>query len=134
MTDNLVARLFRQLISYFFVGGIAALTEWLCYYALENVAGSSYIIATILSFLIATAVNYALGRRMTFKASKATGSKAREISSIYFVSAVGLLLNVILMLIMVQMIHFPGLTSKIISTGIVFFWNFLSRKLWIYKV
>ncbi len=134
MTDTLAARLFRQFVSYFFVGGIAALTEWICYYFFDSVAGISYIISTILSFLIATAVNYALGKRTTFRDSKAELSKAKELASIYAVSAMGLLLNVILMFIFVQTMHLPGLLSKIISTGIVFFWNFLSRKFWVYKI
>ena len=134
MTHIPAARLFRQLVSYFFVGGIAALTEWLCYYFFDNIVGIKFMIATIISFVIATAVNFVLGKRMTFKKSKAELSKVKELTSVYVVSAMGLLLNVILMLIFVQTIHLPGLSSKIISTGIVFFWNFLSRKLWIYRI
>ncbi len=97
----------------------------------EKVPG--YLLATALSFVIATFTNWVLGRLLTFRKA-AKKSKEREILGVYAVSAVGLLFNLGLMYIFVDCLAIPDLASKILSTGIVFFWNFISRKLFIYKI
>ena len=52
-------------------------------------------------------------------------------------SAIGLVFNVLLMYLFVTVIglntSFLKTVSKILATGIVFFWNFFVRKLFIYK-
>lgn len=130
--DN--ARFARQFASYVVVGGLAALVEWVSYFVFDDFLSIGYLLATMLSFLLATFANYVLGRKLTFKNSQAAMSKTKEVSAVYLVSAVGLLLNIVLMFLFVQAIGLPGLLSKIIATGLVFFWNFLARKFWIYRI
>jgi putative flippase GtrA len=63
--------------------------------------------------------------------------KIKELILVFLVSAAGLLLNLLLMYLFVTVLgldtHIQKTMSKIAATGIVFFWNFLSRKYWIYN-
>jgi putative flippase GtrA len=52
---------------------------------------------------------------------------------VYFVSGIGLILNVLLMYFMHGMLHVPAMQAKVISTGIVFIWNFMSRRVFIFN-
>lgn len=118
-----------QFFTYGIVGGLAALVEWGCFYVFNTPLGLSVSLSTILAFLFSTFANWILGRLLTFKGAR---SKS-DILPVYFVSAVGLGMNLLLMALFTGPWAFPALPSKIVSTGIVFFWNYFSRKYLIYK-
>ena len=128
----------RQFVSYFFVGGVAAVVEWVLFALFDNVLHIHYIPATCLAFVFSTATNWVLGRLWTFKDNKSyENKKAKEIFLVFAVSAVGLLFNMGLMYLFVTVLGLDSAMlktiSKIAATGIVFFWNFLIRKFAIYK-
>ena len=128
----------KQFISYFFVGGMAAVVEWIMFFLFANVITLNYILSTVLAFIFSTTVNWILGRVFTFKNSKSyKNNVGKEAFAIFLVSAVGLLFNILLMYIFVTVIGFESVigktVSKIVATGIVFVWNFLIRKLVDYR-
>ena len=120
----------KELLLYLVVGGVATVTEWLMFFVLEKIA-VHYMLATVIAYVISTFVNWLAGRVLVFKESKK--AVIREIIEIYLASIVGLLLNLGLMWLMVDAFDFNEMLSKIIATGIVFLYNFLIRKLVIYK-
>lgn len=128
----------KQFISYFFVGGVAAIVEWVMFFIFANVLQINYFVSTVIAFIFSTTANWILGRITTFKDNNTyKDKKAKEAFLVFIVSAIGLLFNCILMYLFVTVMGFDsslGKTlSKIAATGIVFIWNFLIRKLVIYK-
>ena len=138
MQKLLSAKTVRQFLSYFCVGGVAALVEWSVFSLLEYMLDLPYLLATFLAFLVSTTVNWILGRTFTFKNSDFQKKKTKEALLVFAVSAVGLVFNLMLMVLFVDIVgmnsNFLKTVAKILATGIVFIWNYLSRKLWIYKV
>ena len=128
----------KQFLSYFCVGGVSALVEWTAFALLIYLPDMSYPAATSLAFILSTTTNWYLGRSFTFKDSEVyKGKSVKEYLLVFLVSAIGLGFNVLLMYFFVE---FLGMNTKILqtvakvmSTGIVFVWNFLSRKFLIYK-
>lgn len=128
----------KQFISYFFVGGVAAIVEWVVFFIFANVLQINYFVSTVIAFIFSTTANWILGRITTFKDNNTyKDKKAKEAFLVFIVSAIGLLFNLILMYLFVTVMGFDsslGKTlSKIAATGIVFIWNFLIRKLVIYR-
>ena len=128
----------KQFISYFFVGGVAAIVEWVMFFIFANVLQINYFVSTVIAFIFSSTANWILGRITTFKDNNTyKDKKAKEAFLVFIVSAIGLLFNLILMYLFVTVMGFDsslGKTlSKIAATGIVFIWNFLIRKLVIYK-
>ena len=127
----------RQFISYFGVGGVSALVEWSVFSLLEYLLDVPYLLATVLAFLVSTTTNWILGRTFTFKDSAYREKKAKEAVLVFLVSAIGLGFNLILMYLFVDIFgmdtNLLKTAAKILATGLVFLWNFLSRKLWIYR-
>lgn len=128
----------RQLLSYFCVGGIAAIVEWVLFAFFANILNINYIIATCLAFVFSTTTNWFLGKKWTFKDSSTyKGKETQEVFLIFLVSGIGLLFNIGLMLFFVTILRMNTATlkvlSKILATGIVFIWNFIIRKLVIYR-
>ena len=138
MKSRLTSDGIKQFISYFGVGGAAALVEWGIFFLLVYLFNTPYLVATVLAFVVSTTVNWILGRMFAFKNSNYKGKKTQELILVFVVSAVGLVCNMILMYLFVSVLGMTSnirkTVSKVLSTGIVFFWNFLSRKYLIYKV
>ena len=126
-----IQNLIKNLFQYGIVGGIAALVEWSSFYVSNQVIRWDYIPSTCIAFIMGTAVNFLLASRYIFKTSKY--SRVSEISLIYLVSMVGLVFNLLLMKLFVDVLGIWPMYSKIMSTGIVFAWNFVSRRYIIYR-
>ncbi len=137
MKKLLTAENLKQFLSYFGVGGVSALVEWAVFSLLESVANLPYLLATVLAFLVSTTVNWLLGRTFTFRQSAYTENRGKEAFLVFLVSGIGLLFNLLLMTLFVEVLglntHLLKTVAKILSTGIVFLWNFCARKFWIYR-
>ncbi len=120
-----------QMIKYVGVGGTAALVEWTSFALLIGVARLHYLAAVSASFTIATAVNYLLSVLFVFVRGRHPAHK--ELILLYLVSAIGLFLNLLLMSLFVGLFALPVMPSKIAATGIIFFWNFGARKMWVFE-
>ena len=127
----------RQFVSYFGVGGVSALVEWSVFSLLEYLLDVPYLLATVLAFLVSTTTNWILGRTFTFKDSAFREKKAKEAFLVFLVSAIGLAFNMVLMVLFVDVLgmdtNLLKTVAKILATGLVFIWNFLSRKYWVYR-
>ncbi len=126
----------RQFVAYFFVGGVSAIVEWICFFFL-SLFEINYFLSTCFSFLFSTTTNFFLGRRWAFKSQDYQRKKTTEGFLVFIVSGIGLLLNLLLMYMFVNWLKVETpiykTFCKILCTGIVFIWNFLIRKFFIYK-
>ena len=120
----------KEFALYVIVGGIATVTEWAVFYLLD-ISGLYYLAAVTVSYLISTFVNWLAGRLLVFKTRNL--SVLREILSVYLASIVGLLMNLFIMWIAVDLLKFSEMPSKVAATGLVFAYNFIVRKYLIYK-
>lgn len=121
----------KQLFLYLLVGGGATIVEWVVFYLVGVRLHLHYMVATGIAFLLSTFANWALGRIIMFSSDQGIW---KELIKIYLTSIAGFLMNLILMWIAVQQMHCNEMLAKMAATGIVFFWNFIIRKLIIYKI
>ncbi len=120
----------KDFLLYVVVGGIATASEWIIFFILD-MCFIYYVEATVIAYILSTFVNWIAGRILVFKDNKL--SFLKEIASIYIASIMGLLLNLLIMWIAIDLLSFNQMFSKILATVIVFLYNFLVRKLLIYK-
>ncbi len=122
----------KQFLIYVVVGGFATIVEWVCFWLLNGVLHLHYVPATCLAFVVSTFANWLAGRMLLFKDTDT--DIVKELAQIYATSIAGLLMNLAIMWVAVEVACLGAMVAKILATGIVFFWNFLVRKLLIYKV
>jgi putative flippase GtrA len=127
------SKTYYQLGLYFIVGAGATVVEWVVFYLLDVILGMHYVPATTLAFAVSTLANWGLGRMLVFKTGDPRGI-IHELISIYGVSIIGLLANIVIMYACIEFLKTHDMIAKIIATGIVFLGNFVVRKFWIYKV
>lgn len=121
-----------NLIKYFFVGGASAAIDFTCFFIFIYLFNFPWLIAGCVSFLIATTTNYFLSIRFVFNQG-ARFKQSIELTLIYFVSGVGLMLNLGFLYVFIESLNVHPLASKILATGVVFFWNFFIRQSFIFK-
>jgi len=131
--DVLCKQFLFQFISYFFVGLCAALVEWLTFWLFNEPFGQNIYISTGVSFILATFVNWILGRKTVFQKSAENKNTGTDAAAVFLVSGIGLGMNMLLMAVFYDVIGIYPLIAKILSTGIVFLWNFISRRFFIYR-
>ena len=123
-TDNTLI----QFIRYLFVGGIAAIVNIGGLYVFNKAFNIHYLIANIISFILGLIVNYVLSKKFVF--SKETSfSKIIEFIIYAVIGVIGLILDTLFMWIFTDKLHLYFMISKIISTILVFVWNFVGRKI-----
>jgi putative flippase GtrA len=120
-----------QIIRYLMVGGIASIVDIGLFVLFAKFIGYNYILVAACSFVIATGVNYQLSVRHVFE-STIRHTRKKEVLLVYFVSLVGLLINLIILYLAVSIFLFEMVLSKIFASGLVFFWNYFIRKYYIF--
>ena len=123
--SQLLEKYMGGLFGYLIVGGLATIVEWAGFWLFSEKIGIAYLLATTLAFAISTFANWLFGRLLVFR-GKQKQSLLREILSVYLASVVGLLLNL-------QLLTVGKMPAKVIATILVFAYNYLIRKLIIYK-
>lgn len=116
-----------QLIRYTLVGGIAFAADFGTLYLLTEFGGIHYLISAASGFIIGLFLNYALSLKWVFQVENG-GHKFTQFVIFGIIGIVGLVLNELIIWLITEKLHVYYLYSKIISTVIVLFWNFLARR------
>lgn len=124
--------LMKTFVRYFFVGGAAAFVDFSVFSLLLYGLSVNWFWAALVGFLMATAVNYVLSVRHVFE-SGVRFRKSHEISLVFLVSGIGLVLNQLALYVGIALMGFYPLVAKIGATSVVFLWNFFARSRFIFK-
>lgn len=127
-TNNWMLQLFR----YGFVGGVAFLVDYGTLFVLTHYAGVPYLRSAAIAFILGLVTNYLISISWVFQHS----GKMRvwqEFVCFAIIGVIGLGLNELIMYVGTDMMHLHYMISKLISTAIVFFWNFFARKFMLFN-
>jgi len=121
----------RRIARYFVVGGIAACVDIGLFMLFAKGLGLPYLRVSAATFVVATLVNYWLSIRMLF-VSGARFGRRWEIALVFAVSAIGLVLNQLILAFSVERLGTGLLAAKLLATGTVFFWNYFARRVLVF--
>lgn len=126
-------KLIKQFLDFALVGVLATAIDYIVFVLFYNVLNIHYLIATVLAFIIATVFNYWASMRYVFESRYQSNEKMKELIIFVSLSIIGLILTSVLMFITVDHWQIPANLAKILVTGIVMIFNYLSRKLLLEK-
>ena len=138
-TDNTFIQFFR----YLFVGGFAFVVDYGTLMLLVEVFGFNAKLAAVIAFILGLAVNYILSTLWIFKSSK-IGNRLAEFAAFALIGVIGLGINELIIWLFDDVIaprkplsFIPEdkyyLIGKLVSTAVVFVWNFAARKFIIFN-
>ena len=135
--------LIEQILKFGVVGFLCFLIDFGITVGLANILGVHYLISKFLGFVISAIVNYLLSIKFVFTQKKEM-NKNKEFIGFIVLSAIGLLINEIVMFVCIDVIYkhtaflqemisdeWMVSISSIIATGIVMVYNFISRKIFL---
>lgn len=131
-TKSTLGRLNTPFMRYFVMAGFVVVIE-LATFALLNIPlGISYLIATPLSNVVAIVLNWYFSRVFVFKNSS-TYKTHVEITLVFIVSIIGILLQLLVSFIAVDIIGTEPIIGKALAILVVFFFSYWTRKRYIFK-
>lgn len=138
-------KLLAQIFKFIIVGGISFLIDFVVYTMMCNGLHIHYIIAGIVGFTVSVVANYILSMRFVFE-SKEDMRKDKEFIIFVVLSLVGMLLNSVILYVCIDLIYscwdllqevisteVMNVIAKVIATGIVMVYNFITRKIFLEK-
>jgi putative flippase GtrA len=121
--SNLIGQMLRYSIS----GAIAFSVDITLLFILTEFTVLNYLISAGISFTIGMLVVYLLSINWVFS-KRSLKSRHKEISVFFIIGIIGLGLNEVIIWSFTELGNIHYLKSKLISTAIVYFWNFFNRK------
>ena len=120
------------IVRYFFVGGIAALTDLVIFFVLAKQYEFNYLLVSIIGFFVATFVNYTLSIIFVFS-SGVRFQRFSEIILVYAVSSIALVVHLSSLYLFISFFHEGKMFSKVIAILCAFMFNYLLRKYYVFK-
>ena len=128
-----MSKLFEQILKFGVVGVLAFLVDYGVLMLLSQVFGVDPVLSAGISFCVSVIFNYLASMRYVFT-HREDMSKTKEFVIFIVLSAVGLVINEIIMWVGTRWLGTTGLAVtvvKVFATAVVMVWNFVSRKIWL---
>lgn len=128
-----MSKLFEQILKFGVVGVLAFLVDYGVLMLLSQVFGVDPVLSAGISFCVSVVFNYLASMRYVFT-HRDDMSKTKEFVIFIVLSAVGLVINEIIMWVGTRWLGTTGLAVtvvKVFATAVVMVWNFVSRKIWL---
>jgi dolichol-phosphate mannosyltransferase len=126
-------RIIEEIIKMFHfgcVGGLMVILNIGIIYLLTNILGIYYLISAILSYQLLLLLSFSLNEKLTFKSITihTLEKKWHRFGSYYLVSLSGMVFYLIILFLLTEYGTVFYLTSSIISSFLVFLWNYFINK------
>ena len=126
-------KLIEQILKFGVVGIIATVIDFGVLFILSQMLGMDPVLSAGISFCVSLVFNYVASMKYVFT-HREDMSRAREFVIFLVLSVTGLALNELIMAAGVAALGNSALSvmgTKVIATGLVMVWNFVSRKKWL---
>jgi putative flippase GtrA len=121
-----------QVARFILAGGSTATLDFILYWFIVQILGWHYILAVTISFVVASSVNYYISILWVFFTGKFK-SKLSEYFVFLFFTALGLLLNYVILYVGIEILKFNNLNARILSILLVTIFNFITKKFIVFK-
>lgn len=132
LIKNPSGNLLVQLMRYFVSGGVAFVVDASLLYILTEWVGLHYLFSTVLSYSVGLVITYLFSILWVFD-NRSVENKVLEFSVFAAIGVMGLGLTSLFMWIFTSKLGVYYLWSKIVTTVIVFVWNFIAKKLILFR-
>jgi len=117
---------------FLLLGILSTVIDYIGYISLLSM-GVDYRIAIVLGYSLGLIINFILGRTVVFTHGRKIKYLHHELLSIISIAIVGAGLNILIVYLLSFVLFTldPSL-SRVLAIGVVFFWNYMMRKWFIY--
>ncbi len=117
----------RQITTFFGVGLVSIIADYSTLVLLTELFDINPVYGALAGYIVGGVVNYTLNRAHTFSTDRNHMQALWRFAS---VMVVGFTLTGLFMWVFAEKLDLPYLIARVITTGIVFCWNFAAHKMW----
>jgi len=121
----------QQIFKFIIVGGFCASLEFITFNIFIDFFKINYLIANVISIVIAVIINYLLSRAFVFEKSRY--SKRDEFLSFFLFSLLAIALNQVILWLLYTVIKLDIRLCKALAIAIVAFFNYVTKKYIVFK-
>lgn len=126
-------KFFIQALKYSVVGGVCTIIDFTLLFILTKFCGLNYLVASIISFMSGSILNYFLCIGWIFKI-RVVKEKYKEFIYYLIITGAGLIINTILIWSFTEFFGMYFMLSKIFSVFMTYCWNFSARKYFLHTI
>ena len=115
----------EEVIRLLIVGGGCFLLEYILLYVLTEYMHIGYLVSSAIAFTVSLLVNYILCLLVVFNVKH---QSSLEIGLFIITSLIGLIINQGVMWFLVEIIAWWYMFAKVIASGIVMIWNYITKR------
>jgi putative flippase GtrA len=123
----------KEFLRYFFASGGALGVDYLVLFLTVSVIGIHYILGAAAGFIVGSVFVYFLSTYWVFE-SRRLNDRRQEFFMFIGIGLAALVTGLIVIWFFTEIIGFYYLFSKLISTGVVFLFNFFLRRFFLFRV
>ena len=124
---NYLSPLFKlKILRYSVVGAIGALIDITLFTLATYLLDFPWLISSIISSLVSTLAGYYLSIFFVFK-SGVRFKKVQEILGVFLISFIAFIMHQFLLFVFIEILNINMIISKVITIGLIFFFNYFSR-------
>lgn len=124
---------FLQLFRYLFVGGIATVVDWGVLFGLTELFNVHKMVSAVFGFVAGLSTNYLLSKLLVFRANEARTNGMLEFLGYAVIGLIGLGITELILLLGNSFPTVHYMAFKAVATVVVLAWNYLARKILLYK-
>jgi len=118
-----------QFMRYFLVGGTSAVVDLAIFTYLVHYWDMQYLLAAFFGYMVGLAWNHIISIYWVFESKH---SRWKEVMMVFLIALGGLLWTELILYVLVEFAHVDAVFAKIVSQGLVLFWNFGMRKFYVF--
>lgn len=125
---------YKEIVSYIVFGVLTTLVNIIVYFLSKDVLMLDYKLSTTLAWIVSVVFACVTNKLFVFK-NKSTDiwNVMKEFLSFIFFRILSYVLDITSMILLIEILNFDDLVSKIIANVIVVLFNYVASKLFIFK-
>lgn len=121
----------KQFVKFSLVGSSNTIIDFLVYLLLTRLFNLYYILAAVISFIVAVTWSFFLNRRWTFSHSGKNATS--QYIKFFIVNTVVMVLNLSSLFVLVDLFNFYDLIAKLVAAIFLAVLNFSLNRFWTFK-
>jgi putative flippase GtrA len=117
----------KQFLKFFGVGVAATATDWSAFFGLTHFLGVDPVKAVAVAYCCGGVVSYTLNRLHTFDTDRTHVEAGWRFG---VVMIIGFSASLLFVWLFADQLKLPPMIARMMSTAIVFFWNYIAHKTW----
>lgn len=124
----------QKFINYTLVSIICTIILYSLYIILNYITNGLYILSNTIAYTVSFTILYLWDRQIFSSKYLRKKTKVKQLITFIIFRVLGYIIDSILLTIFIEKFNMPLLSSKIISSMITFVFNFITNKLFVFKI